>query len=206
VKLWFAGIKRENSKNCQVIGLQDVSQSYSNPTPTKEQHRSIPNEELKCNIAKSSSRWSKRIYQLPYSESRNRRYQSLSGVRWNGHNFLIRTPFDANYSFSETTRRRTRTHQRWAWSTIVGGRPSFSQGRLGWSCCQTDPASGMFQKVPPPTYKTTSWSQIKVGWIVWWWGTSSGLYKQPPDPLFESCPMKEWPLINIRELGLDITM
>jgi hypothetical protein len=50
------GTKRENNKNCQVIGLQVVYQSYSNPTPTKEQHIRIPNEELKCNIARSSSR------------------------------------------------------------------------------------------------------------------------------------------------------
>jgi hypothetical protein len=54
VKLWFAGTKQENSENYQVIWLQDVSQSYSDPTPTKEQPRSILNEEFKCNIVKAS--------------------------------------------------------------------------------------------------------------------------------------------------------
>jgi hypothetical protein len=56
-----------------------MSQSYSDPTPTQEQPTSILNEELKCNIVKALSRWSKRIYHLPYSEFRIRRYPSQSG-------------------------------------------------------------------------------------------------------------------------------
>jgi hypothetical protein len=56
VKLRFAGTKQENSESYQVIRLHDVSQSYSDPTPTKEKPRSILNEELKCNIAKGSLR------------------------------------------------------------------------------------------------------------------------------------------------------
>jgi hypothetical protein len=78
VKLWLARTKQENSENYQVIRLQDVSQSYSYPTPTKEKPRSILNEELKCKIAKTSSRWLKWIYHLPYLQFRIRRYQSHS--------------------------------------------------------------------------------------------------------------------------------
>jgi hypothetical protein len=139
VKLWFAWTKRENNKNCQVIGLQDVSQWYSNPTPTKEQYRSIPKWRIKVQHCKELIEMIEidincHIWSLESEDVSRRAGFDKTGIT--SSSWLCLTQIIV---FLEMARRRAHTNQRWAWSTTVGGRPASSYGRSGWPCCQTGP-------------------------------------------------------------------
>jgi hypothetical protein len=93
--------------------------------------------------------------------------------------FLIRTPFDANYSFSERARRRACTYQRWTQTSNTRDRPAPWEGRPTCYRARFGPSSGSFLH--------HLLGLINLNHLfrsVWSYGagTASRLYKQPLDP------------------------